>query len=103
MKISFDFEHCYGIHSLQKEIEFTGKQAVAVIYAPNGMMKSSFANTCDYMSKPVEKPKRGKPAKDPICDRLNPDIPSKHIIKVDGTRIRGRFFDPFCNIAMIRE
>lgn len=88
MKITFDFENCFGIHRLQKELEFKEKQSVAVIYAPNGMMKSSFANTCDYMSKPVEKPKRGKAeVKDPICDRLNQDAVSKHVIKVDGVEI----------------
>ena len=87
MKILFDLENCFGIRRLQKEFEFKDKQPVAVVYAPNGMMKSSFANTCDYMSKVVEKSKRGKTLEDPICDRLNPDIPSKHIIKVDGVDI----------------
>lgn len=87
MKITFDFENCFGIRRLQKEIEFKEKQSVAVIYAPNGMMKSSFANTCDYMSKVEEKPKRGKAPKDPICDRLNPDAPSKHVIQIDGVDI----------------
>ena len=91
MKINFDFENCFGIHKLQKELEFKEKQSVAVIYAPNGMMKTSFANTCAEMAKAADaKPKRGRAAaaKDPICDRLNPDAPSKHEIKVDGTDIK---------------
>lgn len=91
MKIHFDFKNCFGIRRLQKEIDFKEKQSVAVIYAPNGMMKSSFAKTCDCMSK--ENPGKGKkngsknpktPDKDPICDRLHPERHSLHIIKVDG-------------------
>lgn len=90
MKISFDFENCFGIHRLQKEFDFKEKQSVAVVYAPNGMMKTSFANTCAEMAKAMAaKPKRGRAntAKDPICDRLNPDAPTKHEIKVDGADI----------------
>lgn len=89
MKIRFDFEHCFGIQKLKEEIEFKNGQPAVVIYAPNGMMKSSFANTCAEMARAaMAKPKRGKAAialsKDEICDRLNPDIPSKHEIKLDG-------------------
>lgn len=91
MKISFDFENCFGIHNLKEEIEFKNGQPAVVVYAPNGMMKSSFANTCAEMAKAATaKPKRGRTAvatKDEICDRLNPDIPSKHEIKVEGTDI----------------
>ena len=92
MKIKFDFERCFGIEKLEKEFDFNDKQAVAVIYAPNGMMKSSFARTCEEMSKMgTAKPKRGKAVAaaevDPICDRLNPDVGSKHDILVDGTPI----------------
>ena len=94
MKLLFDFERCFGISKLQQEIEFKDKQAVAVIYAPNGMMKTSFARTCDEMAKAATKSvKRGRaaaaPEKDPICDRLNPDAGSKHEIKVDGTELGG--------------
>lgn len=92
MKIKFDFERCFGIERLEKEFDFKDKQSVAVIYAPNGMMKSSFAKTCEEMSKVgTAKPKRGKVAAaaevDHICDRLNPDAGSKHDILVDGTAI----------------
>lgn len=92
MKIKFDLQNCYGISRLEKELVFKEKQSVAVIYAPNGMMKSSFAKTCEEMGKAGEaKPRRGKaaaaPEKDPICDRLNPDAGSKHVINVDGAAI----------------
>jgi len=41
-KISMDFENCYGIVALSKELDFSGRHQY-VIYAPNGAMKSSFA------------------------------------------------------------
>ena len=91
MKIKFEFEHCFGIEKLNEEIEFKAGQPAVVIYAPNGMMKTSFANTCAEIAKTANaNPKRGKAAaaeKDPICDRLHPDIPSVHNILVDGTTI----------------
>ena len=37
-------ENCYGIQKIQQDIDFS-KNNVAVIYAPNGTMKSSFAKT----------------------------------------------------------
>lgn len=92
MKLKFDFDHCYGIHKLNEEIEFKNGQPAVVVYAPNGMMKSSFAQTCAEMAKAAAaKPKRGRSAavKDEICDRLDPDTPSKHEIKVDGTDLSG--------------
>ena len=95
MKITFDFENCFGITRLNKEIDFKEKQSVIVIYAPNGMMKSSFALTCAETSKMAEKlNKRGRTrtALDNfICDRMNPDAESKYEIKVNGTNI-----DPEC-------
>jgi len=45
MKIlKIDFEHCYGIKKLRTEFDFTKCGAFA-IYAPNGVMKSCFAET----------------------------------------------------------
>lgn len=91
MKITFDFENCFGIKKLNEEIEFKAGQPAVVIYAPNGMMKTSFANTCAEMAKvATSKPKRGRTAaaeKDPICDRLDLDLPSVHTIKIDGNEI----------------
>lgn len=93
MKLTFDFENCFGIRRMQQELNFNGKQSVAMIYAPNGMMKSSFANTLDCMSKattakPTKRGRAAAAAKDPICDRLNPDAGSKHVVKVDEEEIK---------------
>jgi len=43
-KLKLQLEHCYGIRKLDVVLEYTGTSAVA-IYAPNGAMKSSLANT----------------------------------------------------------
>lgn len=39
-KINVRMEHCYGIRELEKEFNFTNKNA-SIIYAPNGSMKTS--------------------------------------------------------------
>lgn len=43
-KVLVDIQNCYGIKKLQQQFDFTQKRAYA-IYAPNGAMKSSFAQT----------------------------------------------------------
>jgi len=43
-KLSVKLEHCYGIKNLSAEFDFSKRSAYA-IYAPNGVMKSSFAKT----------------------------------------------------------
>lgn len=43
-KISVKLKNCYGINELEHEFEFANKRA-NLIYAPNGMMKTSLANT----------------------------------------------------------
>lgn len=41
-KINLNLEHCFGITKLSQELTFEGENAV-LIYAPNGLMKTSFA------------------------------------------------------------
>ena len=43
-KVNVHFENCYGIRRLNAVFDFTDKQA-NLIYAPNGAMKTSFAQT----------------------------------------------------------
>ncbi len=43
-KVTVDLENCYGIRKLRVQFDFSGKRAY-VIYAPNGSMKSSLAQT----------------------------------------------------------
>ena len=42
--LNVDLENCYGIRKLQTKFDFSNHEAYA-IYAPNGSMKSSFAQT----------------------------------------------------------
>ncbi len=48
-KIKLDLTYCYGIKSMKEELDFT-KQNVVAIYAPNGSMKSSLAQSFDDLS-----------------------------------------------------
>lgn len=44
-KIFIDLENCYGIPKLTDTFEFEVNKKAHLIYAPNGVMKTSFANT----------------------------------------------------------
>jgi hypothetical protein len=57
-KVSVALEHCYGIKKLDYTFDFSA-ESVCAIYAPNGSMKSSFAQTFKDMS-------QGAPSKDRI-------------------------------------
>ncbi|CZG51283.1 hypothetical protein SCV69_07780 [Legionella pneumophila serogroup 1] len=53
-KLNIKLKNCYGIKSLEKNFNFSSeknKNQVYAIYAPNGLMKSSFAKTFDEISK----------------------------------------------------
>ncbi len=54
-KLKVHLENCYGIKKLQTEFDFIKKQTF-VIYAPNGVMKTSFAKTFRVLSEDKEKP-----------------------------------------------
>ena len=43
-KINLNLDHCFGITKLSQELSFEGENVV-LIYAPNGLMKTSFAKT----------------------------------------------------------
>ena len=48
-KLILSLENCYGIKKLEAEFDFTKKNTYA-IYAPNGVMKTSFAKTFKDLS-----------------------------------------------------
>ena len=50
-KLKLDLEHCYGIKKFQAEFDFEAHGDVFTIYAPNGVMKTSLANTFRDVSK----------------------------------------------------
>ncbi|MDM5187568.1 hypothetical protein QUF99_09620 [Bacillus sp. DX4.1] len=53
-KIKVEIMNCYGINSLEAEFDFTGAKSTQIIYAPNGVMKTSLANVFDDYSKGFE-------------------------------------------------
>ncbi|WP_439469737.1 hypothetical protein [Blastomonas fulva] len=77
-RVAIDLQHCYGINSLKHEFDFTGKPAWA-LYAPNGVMKSSLAETFYDAS-------QGKKSEDRIFkDR----VAVRHITDETGAEIAG--------------
>ena len=56
-KLKVDLKNCYGIRELRHEFDFssgTPEKPIAkayAIYAPNGVMKSSFTKTFEMLSK----------------------------------------------------
>lgn len=52
-KLNIELENCYGIKKLKCNFDFTVKSTYS-IYAPNGIMKTSFANTFMDLSNGVE-------------------------------------------------
>lgn len=83
-KLNVELENCYGIHKMHCEIDFSKKNA-AVLYAPNGMMKSSFAKTFKAIQDEKE-PKElvsGATSKYIIVDEKNKNITSESIMVVN--------------------
>ncbi len=75
--LKVDLENCYGIKKLEHEFSFNNHHT-HLIYAANGMMKSSFALTLKGIS--------GQD-KQTAKDRIHPELPPKYEISIDGNRI----------------
>ena len=54
-KLGINFENCYGIGKLDFVFDFSNTNSF-LIYAPNGMMKTSFAKTLKYFNNDAEAP-----------------------------------------------
>lgn len=76
MKLKIDLQNCYGIGALNHEVEYPANNNTAVVYAPNGSMKTSLTKTFDALLA----------GKEP-CDEFYPDRPSRATITIDGTAI----------------
>lgn len=73
--LKIKLENCYGIPSLDKEFDFTSaqnKHKAYSIYAPNGLMKTSFARTFEDLAKGNE----------PKEERYN--RPATYVVEADG-------------------
>lgn len=69
--------NCYGIPSLEETFDFTGdgnRSKAYAVYAPNGLMKTSFAKTFEKLSK-GEQPKEERFGRQTDC-----------VVEVDGVR-----------------
>lgn len=79
--LSINLENCYGINRLTKDLDFTGgrpsrpKSRAYAIYAPNGVMKTSFSKTFEQL------------AKDELPTEERYGRTSSCIVEIDGTSI----------------
>lgn len=83
-KLNIDLENCYGIKKLKAEFDFSKGRAVA-IYAPNGAMKSSLAQTFkDVADGTISKdrifPSRKSNRK--ITDENGIDLPKDNVVVI---------------------
>jgi hypothetical protein len=69
-KLNIDLENCYGIKKLKKELDFSKHKAYA-IYAGNGSMKSSLAQTFKDISEVTASKDRIFPSR--VCNRIITD------------------------------
>lgn len=69
-QLQLDLAYCYGIKKLQAEFDFEAHGDVFAIYAPNGLMKTSLANTFRDVSKGTD-----------TSDRIWKDNPTQRIIQ----------------------
>lgn len=71
-KIYFDLENCYGISKFTNSFDFDSTKKAHLIYAPNGVMKTSFADTIEDISLERE-----------TKDYFYPDRVTKRVVKHD--------------------
>lgn len=73
-KLKIELKNCFGINHLEHEFNFEQKK-ICLIYAPNGMMKSSFAKTFDLLAKKQRPRDQVYPERETIanvlCDEEN--------------------------------
>lgn len=85
------FENCFGIGELNQEFKFTSREKAQLIYAPNGTMKSSFANIFDLVSKDKANEIKDRVFidKTPVCEILvnNESINKDEIIVVNAETV----------------
>ena len=76
--LEINLENCFGISKLKHKFDFSSYNCV-LIYAPNGMMKSSFARTFECVAK---NDKKCSP-----CDRIYPTRKTVCAIQCDDNTI----------------
>ncbi|MFZ7119379.1 MAG: hypothetical protein ACOWWH_00320 [Eubacteriaceae bacterium] len=69
-------QNCYGINKMNYKFEFDSNKSTYAIYAPNGIMKTSFANVFSDYSKSV-----------PSSDLIHPEKESMVSLESDGMQV----------------
>ena len=83
-KVKVDLSHCYGIKGLKYEFDFSNRRAYA-IYAPNGVMKSSFALTFRGLAlgnKPEDRAFPARVSSRKITDETGAEVSPEKILVV---------------------
>src|SRR5450759_4878765 len=83
-QLNIDLENCYGIKKLQGHFDFSTGKAYA-IYAPNGSMKSSFAQTIQDIADGNTSKDRIFPARvstRSVTDENNANLPKETVLVV---------------------
>ena len=83
-KLNIDLENCYGIKKLQKQFDFSAAKAYA-IYAANGAMKTSLAQTFKDIADATASKDRIFP--DRVCSRKitdenGVDLPKESVLVI---------------------
>lgn len=83
-KLKLDLENCYGIKKMNETIDYSNNN-VAIIYAPNGTMKSSLAKTFEAIrdDRQVEEKIYGFKSSCSISDEDNVAISKEQIIVIN--------------------
>jgi len=82
--LQIDLENCYGIKKLAVTLDFSKANAIAV-YAPNGSMKTSLAQTFQDIATGVASKDRifpSRPNKRAVKDESNADLPKDGVLVV---------------------
>jgi hypothetical protein len=83
-RVTVDLENCYGIRKLKYAFDFTQKRAYA-IYAPNGVMKTSLAQTFQDVVSGIKTSDRifqGRETNRKITDETGAELGRDHVFVV---------------------
>ncbi len=92
-KAKLKVQHCYGIPHLEHELDFSNNNMPVVLYAPNGMMKTSLAKSIhDYIGgkEPTDKIFPNRDSVFELCDEDGDSIQPDSIFVIDSINERYR-------------
>lgn len=104
-RVKVDLENCYGIKALHQEFDFSGKPAWA-IYAPNGVMKTSLAETFLDASVPRDSQDRifpGRVASRSIKDEAGTEIEGERVLVVKSYDAEYGLSEKHCTLLVSAE